>query len=109
MSYKIETSDNFVRQLKKLSKKYASLKQELTNLGELLAENPTIGTPIGRDCYKIRLSIKSKGAGKSGGARVITCVVALQETVTLLSIYDKSQQADISDKELQRILKENDL
>lgn len=64
---------------------------------------------MGRECYKIRLAIKSKGKGKRGGARVITCVVALKEEVTLLSIYDKSEQNDITDQELDRLLRENEL
>ena len=47
--------------------------------------------------------------GKRGSARVITCVIALQESVTLLSIFDKADQATISDQELDRLLTENDL
>jgi len=30
-----------------------------------------IGDPLGKGCYKIRVSITSKGKGKSGDARVI--------------------------------------
>ncbi len=103
------TSPNFEKEAKRLIKKYRSLAQEIAVLIGDLAENPTQGTPIGRDCYKIRLAIKSKGKGKSGGARIITCVVALQDTVTLLSIYDKAQQAAISDQELEWLLKDNEL
>jgi hypothetical protein len=54
---------------------------------------------------KIRLKIKSKRKGKSGGARVITCVKVISQVVYLVSIYDKSEQTDISDKELDRIFK----
>ncbi len=105
---KIKTIANFDREAKRLIKKHRSLAQEVAWLIETLAQNPTMGTPIGLDCYK-RLAIKSKGVGKSGGARAITCVVALKETVTLLSIYDKSEQDDISDKELKMLLKINQL
>lgn len=79
MSYKVETIPNFDRELKRLAKKYPSLKAEILQLGDSITENPTSGTSIGRNCYKIRLSIKSKGKGKSGGARIITCVVAVDE------------------------------
>ena len=106
MSYEVITSENFARELKKLSKKYISLRQEVFELGENLRKEPNLGTPIGKDCYKIRLVIKSKGKGKSGGARVITCVLAVQESVVLLSIYDKSEHDAIEDKELERLLKE---
>lgn len=61
------------------------------------------GTPIGNDCYKIRLAIKSKGKGKSGGARVITHVYVSKTTVYLLIIYDKSDQKNISDNELKEL------
>ena len=106
MSYKIDTIAPFRKEAKKLSKKYPSLRIELKQLGELLAKDPTNGTSLGNDCYKIRLSIKSKGKGKSGGARVITHVVHVADQVVyLLSVYDKSDQENISDKELKELLK----
>lgn len=67
MNYEIITSENFIRELKRLAKKYPSLKQEVDDLGDSLSQNPSQGTPIGKDCYKIRLAIKSKGKGKRGG------------------------------------------
>jgi hypothetical protein len=54
--------------------------------------------------YKIRPSIKSKGKGKSGGARVITCVKIVAQKVYLVSIYDKSEQSDIADDELDKLM-----
>ena len=54
MNYEIVTADSFDRELKRLVKKYHSLKNEVGQLGESLAGNPTQGTPIGKDCYKIR-------------------------------------------------------
>ncbi|WP_157493898.1 type II toxin-antitoxin system RelE/ParE family toxin [Fulvivirga imtechensis] len=86
-------------------KKYPSLRTELKELGDKLAEEPTFGTSIGNNCYKIRLAIASKGKGKSGGARVITYVYVTGETVFLLSIYDKSNKENITDKELLDLLK----
>lgn len=65
-----------------------------------LIENPTLGTPIGKDCYKLRFAITSKGKGKSGDARIITYVRVVRQTVFLMDIYDKSEQATITDKEL---------
>lgn len=50
------------------------------------------------------MAIKSKGKGKSGGARVITFVTVLDRSVYLLAIYDKSDKANISDKELEELL-----
>jgi hypothetical protein len=43
--------------------------------------------------------------GKSGGARVITNFVIAEETVFLISIYDKSEKENLTDKELDELLK----
>ena len=37
---------------------------------------------------------------------VITCVVAVREVVYLLAIYDKSEQASLSDAKLKQLLEE---
>ena len=65
---------------------------------------PETGKSIGHGCYKIRLAIASKGTGKSGGARVITYVRVVQETVFLLTIYDKSERASISDQQVRELV-----
>jgi hypothetical protein len=60
------------------------------------------GIAIGKNCFKIRISINSKG--KSGGARIITNIVIKEETVYLLSIYDKSEKENLTDKEFNELL-----
>ena len=104
-NYSITAIEPFNRELKRLARKYPSLRDELATLGTELHINPLTGTSIGQGCYKIRLKVASKGGGKSGGARVITCIVAVQETVYLLSIYDKAEQATITDQRLAELLK----
>jgi mRNA-degrading endonuclease RelE of RelBE toxin-antitoxin system len=59
---------------------------------------------LGLGCYKLRLSVKSKGKGKSGGARVITYVHVTKKSVRLLSIYDKSEQESMHIAELRQLL-----
>ncbi|TVR83809.1 MAG: hypothetical protein EA409_02265 [Saprospirales bacterium] len=105
MSYKIETIAPFRREVKKLIKKYPSLKNDLANLGIKLSTNPSVGKALGNNCYKIRLAITSKGKGKSRGARVITHFYVADNTVFLLSIYDKSDQENISDSQIKALLK----
>lgn len=104
MSFNIIATEPFEKKLKRLAKKYKSLKADLLEVIEQLAENPTLGTPIGKECYKIRVAITSKGKGKSGGARMITYVRIVSQNVFLMDIYDKSKQANISDKELQLLI-----
>jgi mRNA-degrading endonuclease RelE of RelBE toxin-antitoxin system len=106
MSYNIIAVPTFRKELKQLVKKYHSLKTDLSLLFESLEENPIQGTYLGKNCYKIRLAISSKGKGKSGGARIITNFVIADETVYLLSIYDKSSKESLSDKELDELLQE---
>ncbi len=105
MSFKTEATPNFVRELKPLARKYPSLKKEIAELQQQLREDPATGISLGKNCYKIRLGIASKGRGKSGGARIITYVVINAETVFLISIYDKSEQGDIEENDLQNIIK----
>jgi mRNA-degrading endonuclease RelE of RelBE toxin-antitoxin system len=105
MRYNILTIPPFDKQLKRLAKKYPSLKKEFAELLESLEQEPEQGTNLGNNCYKIRIAIASKGKGKSGGARVITNFVITEETVFLISIYDKSEKENLSDKELDELLK----
>lgn len=105
MNYKIKSIPKFEKELKHLAKKYPSLKNEYLELLISLKEKPDQGTSLGSNCYKIRLSIASKGKGKSGGARVITCVKIIETVVYLLTIFDKSEQENIPDKDLKELLK----
>lgn len=100
MSFKVITTSDFKKNSKRLIKKYKSLKTELLELITSLEKEPTQGSPLGKNCFKIRLAIKSKSKGKSGGARVITCVKLVNNFVYLLTIYSKSEKDNISDKEL---------
>lgn len=100
MSFNVLTTEPFERKSKRLAKKYKSLSEDLLVVINQLSSNPTLGTPLGKDTYKIRVAIASKGKGKSGGARIITYVKIVKKTVYLLDIYDKSEESTISAKEL---------
>lgn len=116
MNCKIIAIDDFKRDAKKLLKKYSSLKSELEELQEQLFENPRMGMLIFENTYKIRLAVKSKGKGKSGGLRLITHVVELEIkieesknqdfTIFLLAIYDKSEMENIANKDLKDLINE---
>ena len=106
MSYKIELSANFKKEAKKLVKRYPSLKAELAGLFTELEDDPTKGTPLGNDIYKIRLAVASKNKGRSGGARVMSFVKVTYTSVLLFSIYSKGDKDSISDKEISQLLKD---
>ena len=109
MSFEIRTIKSFDSKAKRLAKKYPSLKDDLIHLGNELRANPTLGTDLGSNLHKVRMAISSKGKGKRGGARVIThtAIYSLKDgIVTLLTIYDKSEQNDITEREVEALLKE---
>ena len=112
MSYRIEVAPEFARRLKKLSQRYKSIKQDYEDFLHSLQSNPLQGVDLGKGLRKIRMSIASKGKGKSGGARVISFVAIMNEEdgfIELLTIYDKSEMESISDKELLNLMKRNGL
>lgn len=105
MNFNVIATKPFERKLKKLSKKYLSLPEDVQQLISLLETNPNYGIYLGNNCYKIRLAITSKGKGKSAGARVITFVRLVHNKVFLLTMYDKSQRSTITDNNIKFLLK----
>ncbi len=88
------------------------MRQDFAGLLESLRREPQQGVDLGRGLHKVRMAISSKGKGKSGGARVITLTVLISETdanIVLLTIYDKSECENLTDKELTDIVKKSSL
>lgn len=110
MKVEVLLADDFHRAARKLLKKYRSLNEELQSLSTELKENPRMGILISENTYKIRLAVKSKGSGKSGGMRIITYVHAIiveseeHIRVYLLTIYDKAEFDNISDDYLKSVI-----
>lgn len=92
MSCEILVTSYFSVEAKRLRKKYKSFLDDLRAFRESLKENPLQGVELSPGIRKIRFAIKSKGKGKSGGARVITynlLVAGGVDIIYLLLIYDK--------------------
>ena len=70
-----------------------------------LAERPEQGVELFDGIRKIRLNIKSKGKGKSGGARVIIRVQRIDNVLAFLFVYDKSELKNVRDEYLKDIIK----
>ena len=112
MNCKIEATPDFARELKQLAKRYPSMKDDYRNFIDALRKSPLMGEPLGKHLRKVRFSIASKARGKSGGARVITHTVLVEADgadIKLVTIYDKSDQVNITDKELKQLMKKNGL
>lgn len=104
MSFELIPTSVFLKELKRLKKKYVSLESDLEILSEQLISNPTMGVEVYKNCYKIRFAIKSKTKGKSGGGRLITWVKLEKERIYLLSIYDKSEKENVTDQYIKALL-----
>ena len=106
MKYKIIPTPKFKKEVKRLAKKYPSLKSDLYLFEKELSDNPRLGTGLGNNAFKIRLAIKSKRKGKSGGARIITYLIDKDFEIYLLTIYDKSEIEIIQDSVLKNLIAE---
>lgn len=111
MNLQIVLTETFKRAAKKLYKKYPSLVKDLLQLQNNLQENPKQGDLIRENTYKIRLAIKDKGRGKSGGSRVLTYFAEITENqencyVVLLFIYDKSDINNVAEAFVDDCIKE---
>ena len=104
MSFKIDATRRFKKELKELAKKYKKIKTDYSNLLDSLEQNPTLGTHLGNNCYKIRLANSSIPTGKSGRFRIITLAKVEKSKIILLTIYSKTEKESISDSELKAIL-----
>ena len=114
MKVSVKIANSFKKRAKPLLKNYVSLFEELIELENKLQINPRLGSPLGANCFKIRLSVKSKNKGKSGGLRVISMLeseiigkIEIKEEeiiVYLISIYDKAETATITNKELSELI-----
>lgn len=106
MILRISPTRSFVKQAKRLTKKYRKLSVDLKLLNLALEENPRAGTEIINNCFKIRLANSSTKAGKSGGFRVIYYYLAEDNHIYLLSIYSKTEQGSIDEAVLKELIVE---
>jgi mRNA-degrading endonuclease RelE of RelBE toxin-antitoxin system len=102
----IEISSQFEKELKQLFKKYKRIKQDLQLLKKELLFNPTLGTSLGNNCYKIRIPNSSIPTGKSGGFRIVTLVKIKNDKIILLTIYSKTDKDNITKDELNLTLQD---
>lgn len=106
MHYNILTLPEFDKNVKKLSKRYKNIKNDLTKLTNDLQSDSDLGIHLFGMCYKIRLANSSVPTGKSKGFRVIIYYMDKSDTLYLLNIYSKSDKDTISDSEIIELLKQ---
>lgn len=109
MANKILYTDVFEKYYKRYAKKFRSLPDEIAELEQMLLADPKLGTDLGEGLFKIRLAVKSKNKGKSGGMRVVTYLITQNDAdfdINLIILYDKSEIADIPKKDLLDMVEE---
>ena len=109
MNFEIQTSSYFDAEAKRLAKRHRSFVDDLQDFRDSLLKNPYQGTELSPGIRKVRLTIDSKGRGKSGGARVITFTYLVDEkdgVVILLLLYDKADASSIKMNVVRQIIKE---
>ena len=110
MTTRVDTTDDFARDLRRLARKYPSVVDSVDELTDQLAVDDRPGARlarVGSNVYKVRLPNRSARRGKSGGFRVIYQERS-GELVLLLIIYSKTEQADIPDHVIRRLIIEAD-
>lgn len=105
MSLMIKYSDNFLKEAKKLSKKFKLLKSDLKQAVDEIESKNEFGVYLGYNLYKKRVQNSSIPTGKSGGFRIII-YQQIEDDIVLISIYSKTNKDSLSDDELKTILKE---
>ena len=118
MNYKIVTYPQFEKELKRLAKKYKSLKSDFATFLQELRENPNEGAQLGHGLRKVRMSIASKGKGKSAPPSLKTLVNFTSKlslyyaynnsTFSLLEIIAKQKILQIISKDLSKPLRRYD-
>jgi len=92
----VKVSQLFKRKVKPLSKKYHTLRESIDELGEALIKGPYLGESYGGNIYKVRLSDKSKGKGKSGGFRILYYLAIQQGNDTIIILITILNKGEIN-------------
>ena len=112
MNVNVIATSGFTRKVKKLQKKYPSLKTGLANFEKDLIVNPRLGVKLGNNIFKVRLAIKSNEKGKGGEAKAIILRYVksfskeANAAIFLIAIYDESEVPVLNDESIQKLLKE---
>jgi len=109
MSYKIIPTPEFIKNLKSLKKRYKNIKNDIKKLSDELKKEPTLGVSLGKNIYKIRVKNSDINKGKSAGYRVITYLISEDYEIYLITIYSKSDQENILDEEIKKLIEELDI
>ena len=104
----VEASPTFNRNLRSLAKKYRNIRNDIQPVVEQLERGELLGDQIpgiGYEVFKLRVRNSDIQKGKSGGYRLIY-YIKTENGIILLTIYTKSELADIAADEIRSIIAE---
>jgi mRNA-degrading endonuclease RelE of RelBE toxin-antitoxin system len=107
-SIKVEVAPTFNRNLRTLAKKYRSIRRDIQPVIEQLQKGDSPGDRIpgiGHEVFKLRVRNSDVQKGKSGGYRLLYYAKTVTGII-LLTIYTKSEQADIAAAEIRSAIAE---
>jgi len=107
-SVDIEYTPELKRALRKLAKKYRHIRSDLQSVIMLLQKGELVGDRVsgaGNTVFKARVRNSDIQKGKRSGYRLIYWQKTRRH-ITLVTVYSKLDQGDISTKEIKLIIKE---
>jgi mRNA-degrading endonuclease RelE of RelBE toxin-antitoxin system len=102
-------SDEFLRNLKDLRKKYRHIEDDVEDFAQSIKNGETPGDRLQGTgdyvMYKARVASRDMQRGKSGGFRVIYYLQTEDKTIAI-TIYAKTERADISTADLMELIED---
>lgn len=107
----VQFTPEFKRNLRVLSKKYRNIRSDVQPVLEQIKKGDFIGDQIPQTgdhtIFKVRVRNRDIRKGKSAGYRLIY-YLKTETNVTLITIYSKTEQSNVTPDQIQRILKNHE-
>jgi len=101
----IEETETFTRAVKKLQKRFKNIQEDCNEFTQKINITDDLGTHLGSGIYKVRIANSNKQSGKSSGYRLISYLKLIDKKLYFMYIYDKSDLDNISEKEIDTLVK----
>lgn len=104
-AFSVFESTAYQHSKKQLKKRFRLIDSDVTKFLHSLESVDNLGISLGDGIYKVRIANSDKNKGKSAGYRLITLLQIIESNIYLIYIYDKSDLENISEKELDEMIR----
>ena len=101
----IEETETFNKAVKKLKKRFKNIENDCDEFVQSIETTDNLGVDLGNGVYKVRITNSDKKSGKRAGYRLITYLKLIDNKLYLMYIYDKSDLATVSEKQIDTLIK----